>query len=580
MKKAAKKSKRKAGLSVPRSHYNMLKGAKKKYLLPTFRELNSFGKTITYTLPLTYPVTKDDKTTYKKIVCDIKLSRVKDQPGFFFKAVPRGNMDVGGIDYPESYGLENILCLSNPKRRKKYIVTKKSVSDFEWGFEKKKRTLTGRFLNFRSQNITNDFKSFWRLVVPISEVAESDVMIPAGVIDHKTNHMVFDNSRWDLQQTLLGIPMPTTQGMFVQVTIQGNIFEFYTVPDVKALLIDSINELTFKEFKNVATIIRTAFGFIRGKYYRDEAYYVSSKDIDFKRIQGFAYQIEMPTIISDREILNHQLFFQDFRTKEKEYQEENKKYHRLMQVEEFSALCQKMYENETYHRSIDLMLSAMSNESPIVQGALYSVALETLTNLIKEENPKLKKVVITNKDLAKTIKEGLLNVLTVHKDTLNKEAIENGYEILTQKINQINEAPNSKKLSIPFDIYKIKLEKEDIEAVKNRNIYLHGNSPLDSKEKFQLELISLRLHTLIGSLILKNIGYEGHIINLPVWHHFSHREQLIAFLKKLHVEMTTHIEEFNNATAQNDLTKADQAFKSLRATMQKGAEMANAIKII
>lgn len=580
MKKAAKKSKRKPQLTVSKKDFPMLRDAKKKYLLPTFKKINSFGKTTAYTLQLTHPLPKrTDEMIFKKAVCDIKLSRVKHQPGFIFKAVPRHKMDVGGIDYPESYGLENPLLLKNPTSRKKFMVAQKSVSDFEWEYEKGKHILKGRFLNLRSLNTNSDVKSFWRLVVPVSEVAESDLIVPAGIIDHKKNHMVFDNPRWDLQQTLLGIPMATTQGMYAEAIIQNIKFEFYTIPDAKALIIDSTGELTFKEFKTIASIIRAGLGLISGKYYRDEAYYVSSKDIDFKRIEDFAYEVEMPTVISDRELLNHNSFFQDFRTKDEEYQEANKKHHRLMPVENFSALCQKMYENETFLRTIDLMLSAMSAESPIVQGALYSVAIETITNLIKDENPKSVKV-ITNNDLSNKIKQELLNVLNTHKDALNTDGIEKAFEILTQKINQINDAPNAKKLTIPFDTYKIKLEKEDLEAIKNRNLYLHGNSPLDAKEKFQLELIALRLHTLIGSLILKYIGYAGHIMNLPVWHHFSHPEQLTAFLKTMHEEMTSHIEEYNTQVAKKDLKKVHEAAKKLQATIQRGAKLADAIKII
>ena len=73
-----------------------------------------------------------------------------------------------------------------------------------------------------------------------------------------------------------------------------------------------------------------------------------------------------------------------------------------------------MFKDETFHRTIEMILSAMSNKSPITQGALYSVAIETMTNIIKEENTESVKI-ITKKTLAKKLKKELIEIITNQK---------------------------------------------------------------------------------------------------------------------------------------------------------------------
>ena len=562
----------------------MLKGAKKKYLLASFKALNKFAVDSKYTVRLTsLPVNSEKKANpiAKTTVCDISIKKSNSQLGFEFNAIPRNYMDVGGIKYPESYGLDNELILTSISSRKKYKIEKNSIKDFSITYSKKKQNLSGKFFNLKSNNFSEETKSFWRLIVPVSQVAESDITIPAGVVDHKRNHMVFDHRAWDLQNTLIGIRLPTTAGMFVKVTVKKHDFDFFMMTETnpKALIIDSNQKLTYHEFRDIGSTIRTAFGFLTGKCYRDEAYYVSSLRTDFQKVDSISYEVETPTIISSREIVNHSSFFEDFRTQKKEFQEENRKYHRLMPEETFSKLCEEMLNEETFHRTIEMILSATSSKSPITQGALYSVAIETMTNIIKEENPKSVKV-ITNTSLTKKLKKELIEIITSQKNELTKGSIKDGFDILISKINQINDAPNSKKLTIPFDLYKIDLDTEDIEAIKNRNKYLHGKAPLDTKEEFELELIALRLHFLIGCLILKYIGYEGHVMNLPVWHYFGNKNQLNELLSKLNFDQLTPLSGIKKMQENGENEKALTELKKLSEAFKIEARLNNAIKII
>jgi|GEM_PF-5619862 hypothetical protein len=253
MKKKAKKSPRSL-----ESGRNMLKDAKKKYLLPSYKALNKFAIDSKYTIRLTYlPFGSSKKTdpVTKITVCDINIKKSKDQLGFNFTAVPRQYVDVGGIKHPESYGLDNQLILTSSTSRKKYKIEKNSIKDFEITYRKKKQNLSGKFFNIKSDNFSEKTESYWRLIVPISEKAESDIVIPGGVIDHKRNHMVFDNRAWDLQSTLIGIRLPTTAGMFVKVSVQKYNFDFYMMDATKTLIIDSNEKITYHKFKDICGII-------------------------------------------------------------------------------------------------------------------------------------------------------------------------------------------------------------------------------------------------------------------------------------------------------------------------------------
>ncbi|GAJ05839.1 unnamed protein product, partial [marine sediment metagenome] len=55
-------------------------------------------------------------------------------------------------------------------------------------------------------------------------------------------------------------------------------------------------------------------------------------------------------------------------------------------------------------------------------------------------------------------------------------------------------------------------------------------------------------HFLIGCLILKYVGYEGHVMNLPVCHYFANREQLNELLGKLNFDQLTPLSEIKKIT--------------------------------
>lgn len=122
---------------------------------------------------------------------------------------------------------------------------------------------------------------------------------------------------------------------------------------------------------------------------------------------------------------------------------------------------------------------------------------------------------ISDKKLSQKIRAELKETLLNYNNVVTPE----GMQILISKINELNRPTNSKKLSYPFDYYKIKLNEKELEILNHRNKFLHGTSPfneeeLESKEQ-ELLIIIAHLRFMVNSLLLKYVGYKGHIIHYP-----------------------------------------------------------------
>ena len=101
-------------------------------------------------------------------------------------------------------------------------------------------------------------------------------------------------------------------------------------------------------------------------------------------------------------------------------------------------------------------------------------------------------------------------------------------DILFKNIERLNSSPNADKLAKSFEIIGYPLTDEQFKMIKDRNSYLHGSfiktKEEDGRFKDALHL-SLRLHFLIGILLLKNVGYTGKIINYAkLWSHITGKE--------------------------------------------------------
>ena len=203
-----------------------------------------------------------------------------------------------------------------------------------------------------------------------------------------------------------------------------------------------------------------------------------------------------------------------------------------MPIKVFSNLCETIKNNEQYARCCKLIIEGNQSKQVLLKAGIYSIALETLTNIIYEEHKK-KINPIEDKKLAGIIRKKFKKVVEEYEEFIS----EYGLKILESKINDINKPTNSKKLSVPFKIFGIKIDQDDLNILNHRNKFLHGTSPFSDGElkdkKYEINFIIARLHFMLNSLMLKYIGYSGHIINYPAWIQFNLKKEMTEHLFKI-----------------------------------------------
>ena len=142
------------------------------------------------------------------------------------------------------------------------------------------------------------------------------------------------------------------------------------------------------------------------------------------------------------------------------------------------------------------------------------MSVETITELIRNENEDtFKPIPNEKKKVWNQLREESIELL----ETIKNEINEKSYNILKSKIENLNSPTNRDKLEKPFKLLGIELTEDDKEALNNRNEYLHGGQPDDREWVTLSNLNALKLHYLIGMLILKYFKYNGHYFNVTGW---------------------------------------------------------------
>lgn len=174
-------------------------------------------------------------------------------------------------------------------------------------------------------------------------------------------------------------------------------------------------------------------------------------------------------------------------------------------------------------------MEASSTYRPLLRAGIYSIALETLTNLIYEENEDRINP-IKDPKLAKLIKQKFSVVLEEYEEFIS----EYGMGILNAKLNDLNRPTNSKKLSVPFELYNLKLSKDDLKILGHRNKFLHGTAPdVANESEYELRFIVARIQFMFNALLLRYIGYSGHLVNQSAWMEFNNKKGLTDHLFKI-----------------------------------------------
>lgn len=298
----------------------------------------------------------------------------------------------------------------------------------------------------------------------------------------------------------------------------------------KYLIIDSLEKNLFNEFNANCRSIIAAYGYLSGNLHLDEYYYQTFQEKESEMVENIYYEK------NEKSALTEQQLFEPFRFRE--YidalgkKEQFKHVPTRMTRKVFSKLCTTIKTNEPYSRCCELIIEGNQSKQVLLRAGIYSIALETLTNIIYEEN-KERINPIPDKKLAKLIRGKFSKIVKEYDEFIP----DYGMKIIESKINDINKPTNSKKLSMPFELYRIKLSKDDLEILNHRNKFLHGTSPFSEEElkekEHEIKFIIARLHYMINSLMLKYIGYSGHIINYSAWIQFNTKEKLTDHLFRI-----------------------------------------------
>lgn len=492
----------------------MLDKAKLKLFKPTLAVIEKIALGGNFSISLAYKPLKSDMAA-QEFPLELINSR---EPGLTFKIIVKDDLDIGGVLHKENYGLSKPLAIRDNEER--LYADEGSVISFKTVYPARPQILEGRLTNLKTFEKDVD-KTFIRLVVHTSD---TDMTYPSEILEFTDNHMKFDYPAWDRQRSLIGFYFMSTKGMFADLTINNYKFDFYAVENMNSLIIDSCDLIPLDDFKTYSYVIRLAFAFLSGKFYRDELVYLSSSTEDFAKIDHYEYVLEPHSIISGSQIINPTFFFETFPTLTPEEQEDLKKFHNMFEVRVFSTLCEKLLESPELLRCVELLVNSGNIKDPVQKGAMNSVAIETLTEYLKDLNEADFKP-ISDKAVWKEFLKAQQELLDQFKGSIDQT----GMKILNTKIENLNSPTNRDKLLKPFTLYGLKLSPEEIETLDQRNKYLHGGAPSDTKWVAEQNMMALKLHNLTAVLILKFAGYSGHTINLAAWHimHLSETHKLM-----------------------------------------------------
>lgn len=295
------------------------------------------------------------------------------------------------------------------------------------------------------------------------------------------------------------------------------------------MIIESTEAITYEEMDHRVMCVTNAMGFVLGKRYGDYCFHVASNELDFSRIEGVEVLSLRKTKYCPFKILNpqknlivewlRQYDYQKYALDEIEnnpgegvrwyYEDES-----IVTVDAFSKLAQLCFSSNDMLLATSMLIDG-SLMNIVYQKPFFHITLETITTSLLKDEEELPPNVPQDKYNEEVV-PALLNALD-SIEWLEEEA----KRVLTKRItNNLNSAPNSKKLEACFPKYGYSLTKADQKAIEKRNSTFHGHlsserKPLQAQQGEMLAM-SLRLHKLCSILLLKAAGFSGKVLNNEV----------------------------------------------------------------
>ena len=327
------------------------------------------------------------------------------------------------------------------------------------------------------------------------------------------------------ESVMLKISTVTHMAGLVKIHFSGHDYHLfaYSTNDKKRnyLFVESIEQINYHVFRKALDIILLSYAFVTGYFARDRRHIIAAEDSSFSQIIEISFETLPKTLSSRYSVIPTSAVRTVFRMS-----------HEISFPQStFNELCERLQSHLSLAQVI-LVLVEGHSLSIELRAAVYSIALEAITDIVSKENQS-KFTPIPQKPLARKILRAMLSTLESFKAELSSE----GMETLEKKLRVLNSPTNRDKLLRPFALYGVNLSAHEIDCIEKRNDFLHGRFPFDPgniDHKFQLEQTVLALLYCVTTLILKYIGYSGFIIYYPAFNEYNKgRRPTNYFVKRI-----------------------------------------------
>lgn len=297
------------------------------------------------------------------------------------------------------------------------------------------------------------------------------------------------------------------------------------------LIIDVKEKIDYYAMMNLSFATFVAIGMFHLKVYLDKCWIIASNEGLYIQPCGLIFRSLVPTIKYNIPIFSQNVIQTMTTMGERIFKHD--KLHRsgsgrafeivnnlrlglvITPIKEqvFGNIVDNFLKYEGLLRGVFIIESSMHSTLELMPAA-FSVALEAITNVSYKILDEQKKSQIDKVLWKKEVRPAIEKVLEHFVETNKISSVEKGN--LDKKLNDMNRAFNSDKLSSLLIHYNYPLTSEDKDYLKKRNYFLHGRQ--DNKENMEeisdhLFASALALHRLCFSTVLLMAGYDGYILN-------------------------------------------------------------------
>lgn len=439
--------------------------------------------------------------------CNIVLTKDFDKTFIDFIFELKEDLFPNRISFKNLGFKENVKLVSESDV---FIIPTKgvtSISSKMFGFSKE---IKGKISAIYSEKFPLEGRSIFRLILKIKE-------------GHLTTCFLGSKYWCDGSHYSLGL---------ISLEVNNDCYQVFRRNEdtFNYLVIESKNKMLFNNFQSTCESILKSLGFLKGNWYQEELFFFSYESANFDFPNSFYYEYFRKSVITNREIINPSQFRSYINIDPDNYP---KLTPLLFPEKLLSKLVTYINTKPEFERAVELVIEGNEIESALIRCSVFSVALETIVALIQSENSEFFKPIKHSNNIKKIIREFQI----ILKRDAN-EFSETEYNFLKNKIAYINTPFNKDKYLLSYQLYNIELPTKLKALLDTRNKFFHGKTPYDEgllKSNIKdLHRQADRLHMLVSILILKYIGYRGHIKNQAAYNLES---------KKIYEEEDVEIDE-------------------------------------